>query len=63
VWTAKHAEFSGDTHDLYGDELSQLLTKVPVSAFIADGSPVKVFKGSKLISAHKACHPEAIRPG
>jgi uncharacterized protein YqjF (DUF2071 family) len=54
VWTATHAKFSGDTRDLYGDELSQLLTKAPASAFIADGSPVNVFKGSKLPSAHKA---------
>jgi uncharacterized protein YqjF (DUF2071 family) len=54
IWSASHAEFSGDTHDLYGDELSQLLKKNPASAFIADGSPVKVFKGSKLPSAHKA---------
>ncbi|HEV8075822.1 MAG TPA: DUF2071 domain-containing protein [Candidatus Acidoferrum sp.] len=54
VWNAAHAEFTGDTRDLYGDELSQLLTKAPASAFIADGSPVIVFKGSKLPSAHKA---------
>src|SRR5258708_13591590 len=45
VWSASHAIFSGDTRDLYGDELSQLLTKAPVSAFIADGSPVKVLRG------------------
>jgi uncharacterized protein YqjF (DUF2071 family) len=50
VWNASHAEFSGDTHDLYGDELSQLLTKAPASAFIADGSPVKVFRGCALSS-------------
>jgi uncharacterized protein YqjF (DUF2071 family) len=54
VWTANHAEFSGDTRDLYGDELSQLLTKAPASAFIADGSPVRVFQGSKLPPALKA---------
>jgi uncharacterized protein YqjF (DUF2071 family) len=52
VWNATHAGFSGDTRDLYGDELSELLTKAPVSAFIAHGSPVKVFRGSKLPSAH-----------
>jgi len=61
VWTAASADFSGDTRDLYGDELSQVLTKAPASAFIADGSPVKVFKGSKLLSTNKACHPEPIR--
>ncbi len=50
VWSAHHAEFSGDTRDVYGDELSQLLTKDPASAFIADGSPVKVLRGCALSS-------------
>jgi hypothetical protein len=54
VWSANKAEFSGDTHDPYGKELSQLLKKNPTSAFIADGSPVKVFQGNKLPSTHKA---------
>jgi uncharacterized protein len=49
VWNATHAEFSGDTRDLYGDELSLALTKAPASAFIATGSLVKVFKGSILL--------------
>ena len=50
VWTATHAEFSGNASDLYGDELSQLLAKAPASAFIADGSPVQVFRGYRLPS-------------
>jgi uncharacterized protein YqjF (DUF2071 family) len=50
VWNASHAEFSGDAHDLYGDELSQLLTKAPASAFIADGSPIEVLWGRTLSS-------------
>ena len=50
VWSASHVEFSGDTSDLYGDELSQFLTPAPASAFIADGSPVKVMRGSELSS-------------
>jgi uncharacterized protein YqjF (DUF2071 family) len=54
IWTVTQAQFSGDTRDLYGDELSRLLRKTPASAFIADGSPVTVFKGSKLLSAHEA---------
>jgi uncharacterized protein YqjF (DUF2071 family) len=48
VWNATHAEFSGNTRDLYGDELSKVLKPSPASAFIADGSPVKVFRGNKL---------------
>jgi len=54
VWHATYAEFSGDTRDLYGEQLSRVLTKTPASAFIADGSPVKVFQGNKLPSTHKA---------
>jgi uncharacterized protein YqjF (DUF2071 family) len=49
VWNATYAEFSGDTRGLYGNELSQALTKAPTSAFIANGSSVKVFKGSILL--------------
>jgi uncharacterized protein len=45
VWTASHADFSGDTHGLYGGELSEVLKLPPASAFIADGSPVNVFRG------------------
>jgi uncharacterized protein len=48
VWNASHAEFSGDTRDLYGDELSEVLKQALASAFIADGSPVNVFRGNKL---------------
>jgi uncharacterized protein len=49
VWNATYAEFSGDTHGLYGNELSQALTKAPASAFIANGSSVKVLKGRILL--------------
>ena len=48
VWNATHAEFSGNARNLYGDELSHVLTKAPSSAFIANGSPVSVFKGKRL---------------
>lgn len=50
VWNANRAGFSGDTRDLYGEELSQLLKNNPASAFIADGSPVKVSRGRVLSS-------------
>jgi uncharacterized protein len=50
VWGARNAEFSGDTRDLYGNELSQVLKKTPASAFIADGSSVEVFRGRRLRS-------------
>ena len=50
VWTATQANFSGDASDLYGDELSQLLKRPPASAFIGDGSPVRVLRGCPLSS-------------
>jgi len=50
VWNASKAEFLGETSDLYGDELSAVLTKAPASAFIADGSPVIVCRGHRLSS-------------
>jgi uncharacterized protein YqjF (DUF2071 family) len=50
VWSANKANFSGDPSDLYSDELSQVLTKAPASAFIADGSPVRVMRGGTLSS-------------
>ena len=56
VWDATHAGFFGNPSDLYGGELSQVLTKAPASAFIADGSPVEVLWG-------RPCHPDAIRKG
>ena len=51
IWTATQAQFSGDTREFYGDELSQLLRKTPASAFIADGSSVEVYRGRRLPSA------------
>ena len=53
VWNATLAGFSGDPSDLYGDELSRVLTKAPASAFIADGSSVEVFRGRTLPSAQE----------
>jgi uncharacterized protein len=48
VWVSTTAGFEGDVSDLYGIELSRVLQGHPSSAFIADGSPVTVFKGRKL---------------
>ncbi len=50
VWTADVAGFEGDATSLYGVELGGILLRRPDSAFIADGSPVKVFKGREIKS-------------
>ena len=48
VWQSTTAGFEGDASGLYGVELGRVLQGHPTSAFIADGSPVTVFKGRKL---------------
>ena len=48
VWRSTEAGFEGDASSLYGFELGRVLQRCPDSAFIADGSPVLVFKGKKI---------------
>jgi uncharacterized protein len=48
VWVSTTAGFEGDASGLYGVELGRVLQGRPSSAFIADGSPVIVYKGRKL---------------
>ena len=48
VWVRTMAGFAGDASGLYGVELGQIIQGPPSSAFIADGSPVAVFRGGKL---------------
>jgi hypothetical protein len=48
VWAAKRAGFSGSAARLYGAELGQALMRNPDSAFLAKGSPVTVFKGTRI---------------
>jgi len=54
VWNGTHANFSGNASDIYGEQLSELLKETPDSAFIADGSPVNVFRGRSLSHTQKA---------
>jgi hypothetical protein len=48
VWVSTTAGFEGDAGGLYGVELGLILQGSASSAFIADGSPVTVFRGNKL---------------
>ena len=48
VWPSAVANFQGDASSLYGQALAGILRRPPDSAFIADGSPVVVFKGRKV---------------
>ena len=49
VWTSTAAGFEGDATSLYGLELGNVLQRRPDSAFIADGSPVVVYSGEKIV--------------
>ncbi len=48
VWAAPDAEFDGEASTLYGRDLGAVLQRRPDSAFVADGSPVIVFKGRRI---------------
>jgi uncharacterized protein len=48
VREARTARFSGDVARYYGAEFGKVLTLPPDSAFLAEGSPVTVFKGVRV---------------
>ena len=48
VWAAPSAEFDGEASTLYGRDLGAVLQRRPDSAFVADGSPVIVFKARRI---------------
>jgi uncharacterized protein len=48
VWATTAAAFEGDSSSLYGIELGRIIQGRPDSAFLADGSPVVVWKGEKI---------------
>ena len=48
VWASPQAGFEGETTDLYGEKLATVLQRRPDCAFVADGSPVIVYRGNKV---------------
>lgn len=48
VWQAGSGGVEGDATEIYGSALADVLRRPPDSAFIADGSPVKIFKGRRI---------------
>jgi uncharacterized protein YqjF (DUF2071 family) len=48
VWTTTIARFEGEASSLYGRELGRVIQRQPDCAFVADGSPVIVFRGNKI---------------
>jgi uncharacterized protein YqjF (DUF2071 family) len=48
VWQARQASFFGNAAGLYGPEIAGILANKPDSAFLAKGSPVTVFNGTRI---------------
>lgn len=48
IWTAKQAELRCDVRELYGAEFESALASRPSSAFLAEGSAVRVHRGTTL---------------
>jgi uncharacterized protein len=48
VWETRATELHCDAAHLYGENFREIFTRPPSSAFLADGSEVKVFQGIKL---------------
>lgn len=48
VWRSDRAELSGDVEALYGREFAEVLRRPPSSAFLAEGSPITVLRGSRM---------------
>ncbi len=48
VWQVSRAEFDCDVARLYGPQFTEPLAAKPTSAFLAQGSPVKVFRSRRL---------------
>jgi uncharacterized protein YqjF (DUF2071 family) len=49
IWQAESFEFSADAAALYGNEFAAPLGQPPRSAFIAEGSPITVYRRSDLV--------------
>jgi uncharacterized protein YqjF (DUF2071 family) len=48
VWPSHDAKFEGEMEELYGRDLAAVVTRQPSSAFLAEGSPVTVYRGRRL---------------
>jgi uncharacterized protein len=48
VWNTPDAGFEGDMDKLYGKDLGAAMRQNPTSAFLAEGSEVTVYKGTRL---------------
>lgn len=49
VWRAREASLNGDIEQTYGAEFAEVLGGSPQSAFVAEGSPITVYKPQRLL--------------
>ena len=65
VWRATLAELDCDVRACYGEGYHETLSRQPTSAFVAEGSPVSVFRGERLSEnrdlSDALAAPESIR--
>jgi uncharacterized protein YqjF (DUF2071 family) len=52
VWSARETVFDCEVEDLYGKVFASFLQQHPASAFLADGSAVTVYRGTRLSSTN-----------
>lgn len=48
LWPARDARFDADVARLYGEPFVEALSAPPASAFLADGSPVTLYRGVRI---------------
>jgi uncharacterized protein YqjF (DUF2071 family) len=51
TWVARNPRLDGDTVALYGAQFAEALGGKPLSAFLAEGSPISVRRGARLARA------------
>lgn len=54
IWRAEDVEWNCDVAGMYGAEWCEVLSGTPESAYLIDGSAVKVYAGEPLSSQHSA---------
>ena len=62
IWHVDDAQLTGDLAPLYGAEFARILSGAPVSAFLADGSPVTVHAPTRLPPSRTAS-PDTAQSG
>ena len=62
VWTAREARLHGAFAETYGSEFAPILSAGPRSAFVAEGSPVTVFRPRRLAIPEASADSSVLGP-